>query len=85
MSSFQMVKTSQAGIQTPLNIHLRSGFQMSSQKLKKSSSFLWFAKLNYNKNGFQMLLTFRAEIHQALLSKFSILAEFFIGKVTVKD
>ena len=27
----------------------------------------------------------RAEIHQALLSQFSLLVEFFIGKETVKD
>jgi hypothetical protein len=26
-----------------------------------------------------------AEIHQALLSQFSLLAEFFIGKVLVKE
>ena len=30
------------------------------------------------------ILTNRAEIHQALLSQFSLLKEFFIGKVTVK-
>jgi hypothetical protein len=27
----------------------------------------------------------RAEIHQALLSQFSLLAEFFIGKLLVKE
>jgi hypothetical protein len=30
-------------------------------------------------------LTNRAEIHQALLSQFSLLAELFIGKLAVKD
>jgi hypothetical protein len=31
------------------------------------------------------ILIYWAEIHQALLSQFSLLAEFFIVKVTVKD
>ena len=39
--------------------------------------FYMFIKINcYQKN--------RAEIHQALLSQFSLLVEFFIGKVTVR-
>ena len=33
----------------------------------------------------QSHITIRAEIHQALLSQFSLLAEFFIGKLTIEN
>jgi hypothetical protein len=38
----------------------------------------------YRNGVLSLYLFIRAEIHQALLSQFSLLAELFIGKVTVK-
>ena len=73
-------------LQSPSEYRTSPDFELSiSVGYLNCPKFEWFGRYLAFKTFKNWTLWSQAEIHQALLSQFSLIAEFFIGKVPVKE